>query len=298
MNTPMQLVYTKPPLSIDAQVKLLRDRGLVIEDEIELRYFLKNVNYYHLSIYFKLFQTSDVFHSGTTFADIVRIYTFDNKLRFLLLELLERVEKSFKSRTAYNLSTTTKLSHPHLAAELFRDLIVCNELQQMFIDEVSRSKEISIVHYLQTYTNPTIPPIWTIVEILSFGQTVKFVKSLRREHRNIVARTFGADEQFVLSWMHSLSSLRNNCAHHSRLWDREHIFTPRMDHRKYISFFTDNKKLFNHLIVLQIVLNEINPTSSWLNKLDKLIVEFGIDVSHMGFPVDWHKRITDLQKIK
>lgn len=298
MNNSKLLTYTKPPLSIDAQVKLLSDRGLIIEDEAELRYFLKNVSYYHLSIYFKLFQTNDIFHTGTTFADIVRIYTFDNKLRFLLLELLERVEKSFKARTAYNLSTATGLSHPHLSPEMFRDPIVCNELQQMFIDEVRRSKEISIVHYLQTYTKPTLPPIWTLVEILSFGQTVKYVKSLKREHRNVVARTYGADEQFILSWMHSLSALRNNCAHHSRLWDREHIFTPRMDHRTYSIFFINSKQLFNHLIVLQIVLNEVNPTSSWLDKLTQLIADFGIDVTHMGFPADWHNKLVSIQKNK
>lgn len=297
-NNETQRTYTKPPLSIESQVKLIRDRGLVINDESELRYFLKNVSYYHLSIYFKLFQSNDIFHTGTTFENVVSIYTFDNKLRFLLLELLERVEKSFKARTAYNLSTTTKQSHPHLSVEMFRDPIICNELQQMFIDEVSRSKEISIVHYLQTYTNPTLPPIWALVEILSFGQTVKYVKTLKRKYRNAVARTFGADEQFVLSWMHSLSALRNNCAHHSRLWNREHLFTPRMDHRKYKSFFINSKQLFNQLVVLQIVLNEVNPTSSWLDKLVLLIDEFNIDVAHMGFPADWYTKLVSLQGIK
>ncbi len=297
MSEQTPLTYSKPPLSIDEQVKRVRDRGLIIDDETELRYFLKNVSYYHLSIYFKFFQTDDMFHPGTTFADVVKIYTFDNKLRFLLLELLERVEKSFKARVAYNLSVETNQSHSHQSKELFRDEFLYNEIQQMFIDEVRKSKEISIEHYQQKYTEPSLPPIWTLVEILSFGQTVKFVKSLKREYKNTVARTFLADEQFVMSWMHSLSVLRNNCAHHSRLWNRELVFTPRMDHRKYVKFFADDNRLYNHLVVLQIILNEVNPTSSWLDKLSQLITEHDIDVVNMGFPTDWHNRLSALQKL-
>lgn len=297
MSENIPLTYTKPPLSIDEQVNRLRERGLVIDDEAELRYWLKNVNYYHLSIYFKFFQVDDVFRAGTTFSDVIKIYTFDNKLRFLLLDLLERVEKSFKARVTYMLSVETNKSHPHQAIELFKDKFLYSEIQQMFMDEVNHSREISILHYAQKYSDPTLPPIWAMVEILSFGQTVKFSKSLKREYKNLIARTFSSDEQFVMSWMHALSVLRNNCAHHSRLWNRELVFTPRMDHRKFIKFFTKNNHLYNHLIVLQIILNEVNPTSSWLEKLNQLIVEHSIDVSNMGFPVDWYSRLQSLQKL-
>ncbi len=297
MSENILLTYTKPPLSIDEQVNRLRERGLIIDDETELQYWLKNVNYYHLSIYFKFFQVDDVFRIGTSFSDVVKIYTFDNKFRFLLLDLLERVEKSFKARVTYMLSVETDQSHPHQSAGLFKDKFLYSEIQQMFIGEVKHSKEISIQHYAQKYSNPTLPPIWTMVEILSFGQTVKFSKSLKREYKNLIARTFYSDEQFVMSWMHALSVLRNNCAHHTRLWNRELVFTPRMDHRKYIKFFTTDKRLYNHLIVLQIVLNEVNLTTSWLEKLNQLITEHSIDVSNMGFPVDWHSRLLSLQKM-
>lgn len=298
MSEQTPLTYSKPPLSIDEQIKRVRDRGLIIDDENDLRYFLMNVSYYHLSIYFKFFQTDDVFHPGTTFADVVKIYTFDNKLRFLLLELLERVEKSFKARVAYQLSVGTNQSHAHQSKELFRDEFLYNEIQQMFIDEVRKSKEISIEHYHQKYTEPSLPPIWTLVEILSFGQVIKFAKSLKREHKNLIARTFSDDEQFILSWMHVLSVLRNNCAHHSRLWNREFSFTPRKDHVNYRKYFTHNKHLFNQLVALQIIMNEVNPTSSWLDKLNQLIAEYDIDVSKMGFPIDWHARLFALQKTK
>jgi len=45
--------YNKKPLTIDEQVSLLENRGLIIENKEELKYYLKNLSYYHLSVYFK-----------------------------------------------------------------------------------------------------------------------------------------------------------------------------------------------------------------------------------------------------
>jgi abortive infection bacteriophage resistance protein len=103
--------YNKPPLPINEQIDLLKSRGLVVADDGKLEYYLKNISYYHLSIYFKHFQKDDIFYKGTNFEDVLRIYIFDNKLRLLLLELLERIEKSFKCRMAYELSIVKNNSH-------------------------------------------------------------------------------------------------------------------------------------------------------------------------------------------
>ena len=285
--------YNKPPLTIDQQVTLLQKRGLVVDaNDSRLQYYLKNVSYYHLSIYFKFFQRDDVFQEGTTFDDVLRIYTFDNKLRLLLLEILERVEKAFKSRVAYHLSNAKKDSHCHIKRELFVDDAGFSEIQEIFGKFYADSKEISIDHYRSKYTEPTLPPIWTMVEILSFGQVVKFVKALTRQNQNLVARSLGADAQYILNWMHCLSVLRNTCAHHSRLWNREHTLFIKTNHREYRDYFVNNKRLFNYLVALQVLLNDINPTSSWQTKLSNLVAEHDIDVSNMGFPNDWRERLS------
>jgi abortive infection bacteriophage resistance protein len=119
MNGPAKKPYNKPPLSIDNQVLLLKERGLIVGDESQLKYYLRNISYYHLSVYFKFYQSGDTFIEGITFEDVLRVYTFDNKLRFLLLELLERIEKSFKCRIAYELSVSNNDSHCYLNESFF-----------------------------------------------------------------------------------------------------------------------------------------------------------------------------------
>ena len=299
----VKLKYSKPPLTLDEQIILLKTRGLIVENDNELKYYLKNISYYHLSIYFKHFQDADKFYNGVSFNDILRIYKFDNKLRFLLLELLERIEKSFKCRMAYELSIECGTGHWYLNKSFFVDVNRHSEILKIISDEVAKSGEISISHYKETYSEPPLPPIWNIIEILSFGQCVKICKSLKREYRNKISRTFGEDEKFILSWMHCLSALRNNCAHHSRLWNKVFNFTPNKSHNKYQAYFsTKNEiRLFDFLIVLQIILSKINPTSSWLSRLKDNISEFTIDTRSMGFPDDWetkfNKIIADSQSL-
>ncbi len=285
--------YNKPPLSIDAQMALLSERGLIISNEAQLRYFLNNINYYHLSIYFKCFQEGDAFRSGTTFDDVLRIYKFDNKLRFLLLDVLERIEKSFKCRYVQELSLATGNPHFYLDPRMYDSAEGLTKTTQVISDEFEKSKEPSVLHYKEEYAEPHLPPIWLVADLLSFGQCIKVCRNHTRTYRNKVAHTFGGDdEQFVLNWMQCLSVLRNHCAHHSRLWNREFSIRPKVKHKTYREIFEPNSmRLFNYLVVLQIILRNANPTSQWLTRLSTLVDEYHIDVVHMGFPEDWHTRL-------
>jgi len=109
----------------------------------------------------------------------------------------------------------------------------------------------------------------------------------------------GEDERFILNWLHCLSHLRNKCAHHIRLWNCNLVITPITSHKKYVSFFNgyNRKRIFNYLVALQIILQKVNPTSSWLDRLDEAIAEFEINVSHMGFPDDWKTRLEKIAQV-
>lgn len=285
--------YCKSPKKIDEQIDLLITRGLSVSNREELSYYLKNINYYHLSIYFKYFQDNDCFYENISFNDILRIYKFDNKLRFLLLEVLERIEKSFKCRLTYEISICCQNAHWYLDKNFFINENLFKRSLKIITNEVSKSREDSILHYKKTYNNPQLPPIWNVVEILSFGQTIKICKMLKREYRNKVARTFFEDEKFIMNWLHCLYILRNNCAHHSRLWNKVFNFTPNKSHVKYKKCYVvgGETRLFDYLVILQIILIKINPTSSWLEKLKQNINFFKININSMGFPSDWEERL-------
>jgi abortive infection bacteriophage resistance protein len=50
------LQYSKPPLSVDEQIALLRRRGMVFADEARARHALAHINYYRLRAYWLPFE--------------------------------------------------------------------------------------------------------------------------------------------------------------------------------------------------------------------------------------------------
>ncbi len=92
--------YTKPPLTIDQQIQLLKDRNLVIHDDVFARRILSTIGYYRLTAYlypFRLKDGSDNFVPHTSIEKVWRYYRFDRKMRFLLIDAIERIEVAVKA---------------------------------------------------------------------------------------------------------------------------------------------------------------------------------------------------------
>jgi len=90
--------YTKPPLNFEEQAQQLIDRGLIVSDQELLTHCLSVVNYYRLSAYWFPFKVIDPitgmesFKPGTTFEEIWNRYTFDRRLRLLVMDAIEHIE--------------------------------------------------------------------------------------------------------------------------------------------------------------------------------------------------------------
>ena len=71
--------FQKPPLTLEGQVSLLKDRGLLIDDDDAAIRLLSNVNYYHLEGYWYPFYDKEihVFHEDIHLDQIVSHYEFD-----------------------------------------------------------------------------------------------------------------------------------------------------------------------------------------------------------------------------
>ncbi|WP_216379655.1 Abi family protein [Arcanobacterium phocae] len=81
-------------LSIEDQVLLLEERGLIIHSKTEAEDFLRSHNYYRFSGYAREFQEDprhgkNNFAPGISFDDISSLIDLDQRLRRLLLEALE-----------------------------------------------------------------------------------------------------------------------------------------------------------------------------------------------------------------
>jgi abortive infection bacteriophage resistance protein len=87
--------FSKPALSVAAQIGLLKKRGLQITDENEAAHYLSFIGYYRLSGYSRpLSITSPTgdhsFKPNTSFDDILNLYRFDRELRLLVMDAIER----------------------------------------------------------------------------------------------------------------------------------------------------------------------------------------------------------------
>lgn len=83
---------------------LLRERGLIVQDEAFARHYLAHVNYYRLTGYWLPLEADHAnhrFRPGVTFETVLNLYIFDRELRLLLMDAIERVEVSLRAQWAY-----------------------------------------------------------------------------------------------------------------------------------------------------------------------------------------------------
>lgn len=108
----------KEAINIDEQISLLRQRGMIIDNEDKAKEVLSDVGYYRLGFYWFPFERSypckvgrtHEFREGTNFDDIVRLYYFDFNLRGILTRYLNRIEIHLRTFLTYYVSNYYKTS--------------------------------------------------------------------------------------------------------------------------------------------------------------------------------------------
>jgi len=251
-----ELQFSKHPITFDQQIDLLISRGMQIPDKDSARHYLSSLNYYRLGAYWLPFETNHATHTfkdGTSFDDVIDLYVFDRELRLLVLDAIERIEVSIRTTWAYYLAHTHG-AHSFLDESIFRDSEKYSRCLEALEKEVRLSTEVFIKHYLNKYTNPPLPPVWSIVEVMSLGQLSKWYFNLKhRRDRQSIATIYDLDERVLTSFLHHLTIVRNLCAHHSRLWNRKIRFQLKIPRRPNNLMSCMNqeqpKKLYNTLVM-------------------------------------------------
>lgn len=303
------MLYDKPPLTIAAQCALLRERGLGCQDQGRMEHYLRHVGYYRLSAYCLPFEVPDPtgngarshrFQAGTTFDDVLALYIFDRKFRLLHMEAFERIEVAFRSQWS-NAMALRHGSHPHMNPAHFASPWDHLKGLTKVAGDLQRSSETFVEHYRTRYTEPFLPPIWAIVETLSFGALSQWFKTTTDNGvKADVAKAFGMPTVQILEGvMHALTHVRNVCAHHGRLWNRRFVLQlpkiKRLEGRMMTGDIQGqqqpDRRIYNYLIVMDVLMSSINPRSSWRRRLcDHLHGATAGQRAAMGFPEDWLQR--------
>ncbi|MBX8826949.1 Abi family protein [Ochrobactrum sp. SFR4] len=290
--------FSKPSLSIDDQINRLQHRGMIINDVPKARHYLSHVSYYRLRAYWLPFEFpaendgDHAFIAGTSFNDVLSLYVFDRQLRLHIMDAIERIEVSFRGAWAHHLAMKYG-SHGYLDAAIYGRADYYAKAFASLIDEIGKSKDTFIVHYRAKYDDPPQPPIWMIAEILSLGQLSKWYGNLKhRSDRQAIAKTYGLDEKVMVSLVHHIAYVRNICAHHGRLWNKQFIVTMSVPASptaiKLAMNATEKRRLYNSLVALGYLIKIAAPDSEWRQNLIALVDSCPLAApQEMGFPDNW-----------
>ena len=285
MNSSL-LTYSKPFLTITQQIEQLKSRGMQFQSEEQAAYYLENLNYYRLSAYWLPFESEHATHTfleGTRFERVLELYVFDRELRLLMLDAIERIEVSVRTRFAYEISQKYG-SHPHLDSSLFRNPHYYRKTLDKLRSEIERSKEPFIKHFKQKYSEE-FPPIWASVELMTLGQVSNWFNLIKhRQDRQLIARYYGLDEKVLTSFLHHLTIIRNICAHHSVLWNKKltlEFVIPKNMQEKFNK--EEKRKLFNTFVMTEYIMDKISDNNHWRERLEALIDKYNIDRHTLGY---------------
>ncbi|MDR0993762.1 MAG: Abi family protein [Verrucomicrobiota bacterium] len=290
--------FTKKPLPLEEQLELLRQRGLVVLDESLALRCLAHHNYYRLSVYripFSVPEKPDRFKPGTTFNDLWSLYDFDRSLCALVTEATKQIEISARSQWAY------RLAHAYgpMAYEN-QDVFHDNTHHQKCLAELDKalkqSHEAFVAHHKKKYGMEHLP-IWAACEVMSFGTLSRFYHNIRRNgDRKCIAGQYRLSAAVFSSVLHHMVYVRNICAHHARLWNRQFTITLTIPHnpdvlaQSVVRSVHQTRCIYNTLVLLAYLMDIIDPCNTWGQRIRQLIQQQKFPVvSHMGFPNDWHQ---------
>jgi abortive infection bacteriophage resistance protein len=290
--------FTKPALDVTQQITLLRQRGLSVPNEQTANRYLKSVGYYRLSGYMLPFQTGGrgtdrhVFLSGTSFEDLINLYEFDRELRLIFLDALERIEVGIRAAVTSAMAVTHGAHwymYPHHLVPGFNHSEFL-ERTESELGKDGKRRDIFIDHYFNAYDEPDMPPSWMAFEALPFGTVSHLISKLTVPNRNKIASHLNLPEPILKSWCHSLSYLRNLCAHHCRIWNRTFTITPYVSNQ-YKADLTPNNRAYAQAVTLQVMIKRLYPASRWGDQLKRLFTDHPeMDAVRLGFPNDWLTR--------
>lgn len=293
-------MFLKGPTTVPEQIQLLKSRGLTIDDENLAVQYLSHVSYYRLGEYWYSLQSdkeNHIFKPQSVFSDVIFLYEFDRELRMLLFDVIERIEISLRTKLIYH------LSHEFgpwwfQNFDLFTDNLALVKTLANIEEEISRSKEKYIKdHFKKHKDDQRFPPAWKTLEQTSFGSLSKLYGNLKNNitSKDIIAQELGAvNHTYLPSWLQSIAQIRNYCAHHSRLWNKNLPGSPKLLPKPPFEWVEDIPKqhefqhLYIHLCLMKYLINIIYPANDFTPRLSALLQKYpSVDPNALGMKPEW-----------
>lgn len=286
----------KPALTLDQQIALLKERGLVIDDDRVAKEILAQLSYYRiinaysLGLYVEQKKTENPkYRPGVSIYQLYDIYQFDTKLRHVVFELIEYFELKFRSVISYYIANNF-CSVAYLRSELY-----CHQVfYQDFLDDLEREKiaqhrALIVQHHDKNYGG--VLPIWAMSEIVSFGTLSKLYKNLLPEYKRKIAAIYKTYPHLLSSWLNSFVLVRNICAHYGRLYNQNLLARPKIPKE---APELNNYKVFSVIYLLYKHVDDSALKLSLYCRLKNAIAQHTfVELEKIGFPADWERIIRE-----
>lgn len=300
----------KPWRDFADQVELLKRRGMQIDNGERAEKYLRRIGYYRLSGYFHAFRRwdaasqalSDDFIEGSNFENVLSLYLFDKKLRFLALDALERIEMAVRVDIVHILGSKDPLAYENPAC--FDGKFVRDEYtnwlkrQEELVKKAKRRKVACVKHNLDKYGKL---PIWAVSGLWDFGAMSRLYGGMKHQDQNEIACKYGALHGGVFAkWLRSLNEIRNIAAHHDRLWNIRIVQQSAPIQADEFWKRLDNTRPFFYFCIMQQMMKVLCPNSKWADRFDEVLREFPrtANISLVAFGLPENYREWDLWKNK
>ena len=217
---------TKVFRTIDEQIQILKNKGLIIDDVDVVRDILIRENYFFLSGYRHLFSANSKdknYVPGTNFRELYAVFNFDRQIRNLAFKNLLIVENNMKSIFSYQLSKEygiresdylklSNFSNDQSKSRQINDLL--KKMKRQI--RVNGGQHSATSHYIQNYG---YIPLWVVVKVLSFGIVSELFTIMKRSDQESIAEIYNVSVENISVYMPILANFRNLCAHEDILYN-------------------------------------------------------------------------------
>ena len=285
--------YTKQLLTLQQQIDILKQRGLIVDNEAEAKSIFDTISYFRLAGYWRLMENdklNHVFKPGSHFTQIISLYHFDEELRMLVFAAIQQIEVTVRTRLI-------RLFSERHGAFWFMDATLADSstmFQSNLInlkEELNRSEDEFILEHFRKYDTPSMPPVWKTLEVASMGTLSKLYANMNDSAaKKAVSRSFMIPKfEYMRNWLRCITVIRNICAHHARLWNANIVVKPNLPNRLPNQWITNKQiapdKLYPHLSYIAYWLNSITPSNTFTKDIKALLTKYPVvDPAAMGFP--------------
>jgi abortive infection bacteriophage resistance protein len=259
--------------TLDEQITILQEKGLIIDDINYTKDVLLRENYFFIMGYRHLFFKSEkerVFIPNTNFNELYALFNFDRQVRNILFKNILIVENNAKSIFSYQMSKNygykekdylnpKNFSHDPIKRRQVNDLL--KKMQRQI--RINGGQHSATMHYISHYG---YIPLWIVVKVLSFGIVSELFTILKPSDQEDIAAIYHISADDLMLYLPIVANYRNLCAHEDILYDhRSQKIIPDNEYHNYLNipkmdgeYIYGKDDLFALIIILKRILRDEN----------------------------------------